>query len=406
MLTGPPWCSSTRATHRSESPAARTDVIGPRAASRRSRTCGPTSSSAPFSRRQGVANGPPPNSAPETNVARPPAAPAAGPVDERPYRVGVSPAQHEHRRNARLRHRVPASRSAAGRCRRAASPAAAPCPPSPPPGPGRPAPPAAPRTPPPRTGRTALPSDRRPWCAGPPVAQPPPVAGPTRRPGGVSGPAASTGAHELGHTGPTNPAPTNPTASGSLIGPACRTVLAKINNALYISRDAADAGRASHRHPGALLRAAGEPVRRTRHRRRLRRRHRRRRRPYVGLHLRPLRRQGPPHRPARSMEGRGGGGHPRRLRPRQFRRGAAALWRNFADPPSDGGWRWLQLEHELWLHATRHPEARRRLADRYERVRAPVENAVRHGRSRRRRTLAPARSPSPDCWSGCSSGWR
>ena len=76
--------------------------------------------------------------------------------------------------------------------------------------------------------------------------------------------------------------------------------------------------------------------------------------PHVGLHLRPLRRQGPPHRPARSMEGRGGG-HPRRLRPRQFvGRGAARCGATSPTSP-DGGWRWLQLEHELWLHATRHP---------------------------------------------------
>jgi AcrR family transcriptional regulator len=59
-----------------------------------------------------------------------------------------------------------------------------------------------------------------------------------------------------------------------------------------------------------------------------------------------------------------------------------ALWRNFADPPrsrqrAGGGWRWLELEHELWLHASRRPDARDRLAARYEQVRAPVERAVR-----------------------------
>ena len=34
----------------------------------------------------------------------------------------------------------------------------------------------------------------------------------------------------------------------------------------------------------------------------------------------------------------------------------AALWRNVADPPSDG--RWLALEHELWRYAARNDEAR------------------------------------------------
>ncbi len=45
----------------------------------------------------------------------------------------------------------------------------------------------------------------------------------------------------------------------------------------------------------------------------------------------------------------------------------AAIWRNFADPPGDGG-RWLQLEHELWLYATRHPDVLDRLAQRYRDV--------------------------------------
>jgi AcrR family transcriptional regulator len=45
----------------------------------------------------------------------------------------------------------------------------------------------------------------------------------------------------------------------------------------------------------------------------------------------------------------------------------AAIWRNFADPPADGG-RWLQLEHELWLYATRHPDVLDRLAQRYRDV--------------------------------------
>jgi AcrR family transcriptional regulator len=46
----------------------------------------------------------------------------------------------------------------------------------------------------------------------------------------------------------------------------------------------------------------------------------------------------------------------------------AAVWRNFADPPGDDGGEWLQLEHELWLYATRHDDARARLAQRYRDV--------------------------------------
>jgi AcrR family transcriptional regulator len=43
----------------------------------------------------------------------------------------------------------------------------------------------------------------------------------------------------------------------------------------------------------------------------------------------------------------------------------AALWRNFADPPGDDGASWVQLEHELWLYGSRHPEFRDQLASRY-----------------------------------------
>ncbi|HEX8802891.1 MAG TPA: hypothetical protein VF743_01820, partial [Acidimicrobiales bacterium] len=43
----------------------------------------------------------------------------------------------------------------------------------------------------------------------------------------------------------------------------------------------------------------------------------------------------------------------------------AALWRNAADHPT-GGRRWLALEHELWSYASRHDEARRHLARRYQ----------------------------------------
>jgi AcrR family transcriptional regulator len=53
----------------------------------------------------------------------------------------------------------------------------------------------------------------------------------------------------------------------------------------------------------------------------------------------------------------------------------AAVWRNFADPPGDGD-RWVQLEHELWLYATRHDGARERLAQRYRDVWAQVRDEM------------------------------
>jgi AcrR family transcriptional regulator len=43
----------------------------------------------------------------------------------------------------------------------------------------------------------------------------------------------------------------------------------------------------------------------------------------------------------------------------------AALWRTFSDPPPGPGRQWLLLEHEFWLYAARHEDARRRLAQRY-----------------------------------------
>jgi AcrR family transcriptional regulator len=53
----------------------------------------------------------------------------------------------------------------------------------------------------------------------------------------------------------------------------------------------------------------------------------------------------------------------------------AAIWRNVADPPGEGA-SWLQLEHELWLYATRNEGARDCLAQRYrdvwEQVRAEL----------------------------------
>jgi AcrR family transcriptional regulator len=54
----------------------------------------------------------------------------------------------------------------------------------------------------------------------------------------------------------------------------------------------------------------------------------------------------------------------------------ASLWRNFADPPSDGGDAWVLLEHELWLYACRHPEAHDAVADRYEDARRRLGEAA------------------------------
>lgn len=50
------------------------------------------------------------------------------------------------------------------------------------------------------------------------------------------------------------------------------------------------------------------------------------------------------------------------------------LWRNFARPSTDG--RWVELEHELWLYATRHPEAREPLGERYQEARALIGEAI------------------------------
>jgi AcrR family transcriptional regulator len=48
----------------------------------------------------------------------------------------------------------------------------------------------------------------------------------------------------------------------------------------------------------------------------------------------------------------------------------AAAWRTFADPPPGPGRGWMLLEHELWLYAARHDEARQRLAGRFAEARA------------------------------------
>jgi AcrR family transcriptional regulator len=52
-----------------------------------------------------------------------------------------------------------------------------------------------------------------------------------------------------------------------------------------------------------------------------------------------------------------------------------AIWRNLVAPPTDDARRWVLLEHELWLYAARHPEARQRLAARYQRIRERLSPA-------------------------------
>jgi AcrR family transcriptional regulator len=53
----------------------------------------------------------------------------------------------------------------------------------------------------------------------------------------------------------------------------------------------------------------------------------------------------------------------------------SALWRNVVDPPTGDG-RWVALEHELWLYASRHPAAREHLAVRYRKAWEGAEVAV------------------------------
>jgi AcrR family transcriptional regulator len=47
----------------------------------------------------------------------------------------------------------------------------------------------------------------------------------------------------------------------------------------------------------------------------------------------------------------------------------AALWHTFANPPPGPSRGWMLLEHELWLYAARHDEARAHLAARYAEAR-------------------------------------
>jgi AcrR family transcriptional regulator len=53
-----------------------------------------------------------------------------------------------------------------------------------------------------------------------------------------------------------------------------------------------------------------------------------------------------------------------------------SLWRNFVDPPADGGDAWVLLEHELWLYACRHPQALPIVAARYEDARDRLAAAL------------------------------
>ncbi len=50
----------------------------------------------------------------------------------------------------------------------------------------------------------------------------------------------------------------------------------------------------------------------------------------------------------------------------------AAAWRTFADPPPGPGRGWMLLEHELWLYAARHDDARERLARRFTAARTQI----------------------------------
>jgi AcrR family transcriptional regulator len=52
-----------------------------------------------------------------------------------------------------------------------------------------------------------------------------------------------------------------------------------------------------------------------------------------------------------------------------------ALWRTFSEPPSSDGW--MLLEHELWLYACRHPEARPKASARFAQCRRRVAASVR-----------------------------
>jgi len=54
----------------------------------------------------------------------------------------------------------------------------------------------------------------------------------------------------------------------------------------------------------------------------------------------------------------------------------ASLWRNFADPPAEGGGAWVLLEHELWLYACRNPGVASPVAARYRDARRRLAEAL------------------------------
>jgi AcrR family transcriptional regulator len=54
----------------------------------------------------------------------------------------------------------------------------------------------------------------------------------------------------------------------------------------------------------------------------------------------------------------------------------AALWQTFANPPPGPSTGWMLLEHELWLYASRHDEARAHLSARYAEARRMVVASV------------------------------
>jgi len=53
-----------------------------------------------------------------------------------------------------------------------------------------------------------------------------------------------------------------------------------------------------------------------------------------------------------------------------------AFWHTFANPPPGPSRGWMLLEHELWLYAARHDEARDHLAARYAEARRMTEASV------------------------------
>jgi AcrR family transcriptional regulator len=55
----------------------------------------------------------------------------------------------------------------------------------------------------------------------------------------------------------------------------------------------------------------------------------------------------------------------------------SSLWRNFVAPTSDPDGMWVLLEHELWLYTCRNPDPSRRVAQRYQRARTSLAQALR-----------------------------